>query len=175
MAVKKCKICGHQFQPGSSTQKVCTLTCAIELARNTEKKLFKKNTRELKADLLEYDRKHWMKKLQIAFNMYIRERDKGQKCISCKRDTNVQMQAGHFLTTGAHPEMRFNSGNCHLQCSSCNNYLSGHLIEYRKNLIKKIGINHVEWLESYHKPYKWTLDEVKEAIELYNDLRKDLL
>ena len=92
------------------------------------------------------------------FNAFIRERDQDQPCISCGSRTTLQ--AGHFYSGGHHSALRFNEDNVHGQCMRCNYYLSGNLNEYRKNLIKKIGVDRVEQLDmlaAYHKRkgYKW--------------------
>lgn len=84
-------------------------------------------------------------KAQVKFNKFIRERDKGQKCISCGNKS--ELQAGHFYSAGHYSHMRFNEDNTHGQCKSCNYYKSGNLIEYRKNLIKKIGEERVKELD----------------------------
>jgi hypothetical protein len=52
--------------------------------------------------------------------------------------------------------------------------LSGNGIEYRMRLIKKIGVDRVEWLEENgHEVKKWTKDELKELIATYKNKIKD--
>ena len=70
--------------------------------------------------------------------------------------------------------MRFNEDNVHIQCATCNNYLSGNLIEYRKGLIKKIGVDKVEALENFNQSNKMTISEIKEKISLYKEKIKQL-
>jgi len=54
----------------------------------------------------------------------------------------------------------------HKQCVSCNRFKHGNLIEYRINLVKKIGIKKVEWLEEHRKDVKrWTREELEEILE----------
>ncbi len=86
-----------------------------------------------------------LKKAAEKFNAYIRKRDEGAACISC--GSNNANQAGHFMSSGHYPELRFNPDNVHLQCSHCNLYLHGNLLEYRKGLIQKIGKERVEKLD----------------------------
>ena len=71
------------------------------------------------------------------FHKFIRNRDHGQPCISCGKYTTLQ--AGHFYSAGNHPSTKFNEDNVHGQCKRCNYFLSGNLLPYRENLIKKIG------------------------------------
>ena len=78
------------------------------------------------------------------FNKFIRNRDKGEACISCGNYTTLQ--AGHFFSAGQHPSVKFNEDNCHGQCVHCNYYKHGNLINYRHNLIEKIGEDRFEKL-----------------------------
>lgn len=80
-----------------------------------------------------------------VFNAWIRKRDDGEPCISCGNYRTLQ--AGHFYSAGHHTHMRFMELNVNGQCLQCNYHLSGNLIEYRKNLIKKIGIEEIEKLD----------------------------
>ena len=80
-----------------------------------------------------------------VFRAWIRKRDEDQPCISCG-SFNVT-DAGHYYSAGHYPELEFNENNCHGQCRHCNMFLSGNLIEYRKGLIKRIGLVEVEKLD----------------------------
>ena len=118
---------------------------------------------------------------QQAVNAYIRERDKGQPCISCGRMPNFKasiggsgIQAGHYRSVGACPELRFNELNIHVQCYSCNVILSSNAIDYRIGLIKKIGQEAVEWLEGPHEPARYTIEDLKEIKALYRRKLREL-
>lgn len=89
------------------------------------------------------------KKAVNVFNSWIRKRDANLGCISC--GIFNQIQAGHFYSAGHYELMRFNEDNVHSQCLRCNYFLSGNLIHYRENLIKKIGIERVEKLDELAK------------------------
>lgn len=106
------------------------------------------------------------KAAQIAFNAFIRERDKGNDCISCGKNTGSKINAGHYKTTAAYPELRFNEDNCHLQCEKCNSFLSGNIEHYRPNLIKKIGRERFDKLTDYQESVKLTCEDYK-AIEVF--------
>ena len=71
------------------------------------------------------------------FHKFIRNRDQDQPCISCGKYTTLQ--AGHFYSAGHNPSVKFNEYNVHGQCKRCNYFLSGNLLPYKQNLIKKIG------------------------------------
>src|SRR3990167_7147036 len=84
------------------------------------------------------------------FNKFIRQRDK--ICISCGAGVD---HAGHYLSAGHHSAHRFNELNTNGKCLRCNNFLHWNLINYRKGLVKKIGLERVEILEgTAHKPFK---------------------
>ena len=48
------------------------------------------------------------------------------------------------------------------------------LLEYRKRLIDKIGIEKVEWLEGPHPIVKLTIEDIKEIKTKYTELVKQL-
>jgi hypothetical protein len=114
-------------------------------------------------------RSEWMQDLQDVFNTFIRTRDKDKPCISCGTFTG-KMNAGHYKSVGGSPELRFNELNVHKQCEYCNTHLSANLIEYRIGLVKRIGVEQVEFLERKdHAPLKITVEEIKEQIKVYRD------
>lgn len=116
------------------------------------------------------------KEAQSAFNEYIRVRDRGQGCISCLTNKkSIQYHAGHFKSIGAYRELRFNEDNCHLQCARCNNILSGNLLEYRENLIQKIGVYRVEKLYKKHELIKYSREEIIEIKRHYKNKTKKLI
>jgi hypothetical protein len=115
-----------------------------------------------------------VKAAQIVFNKYIRERDKNETCISCG-NIPKKSNAGHFWNANNHWNVRFDEDNVHLQCERCNSFLSGNLIEYRANLITKIGAERFSQLEAKARvTRKFTKDELKEIIKKYKDLVRDM-
>lgn len=102
---------------------------------------------------------HFIKQAQQAFNEFIRYRDRHLPCVSCGRHHEGQYHAGHFRTTGANPELRFDEDNCHRQCAPCNNHLSGNLIAYQPALIAKIGQSRFDALMGPHELPKWKRDD----------------
>lgn len=176
---KKCRHCAEVFTPQRMGQIACGYQCALAITRLQQ-------TRELKRKRLEQSRElrarkeaikprsKWVQETQVEFNKYIRARDAGLPCISCGTSQG-QMQAGHYKPTGSHPELRFSELNCHAQCSTCNNYKSGNLTQYRIGLIARIGLPLVEFLEGAHKPLKLTIDELKALKAYYKQRTKEAL
>jgi len=156
---KKCKICKAYFTPLKPLQLVCQWKCAIEFANNQKIKTVKKEVKEAKQKLK--SRSDWLKETQVVFNKYIRLRDQNDGCISCGSTSASSYHAGHYRSIGSAGHLRFNEHNCHRQCAACNTHLSGNLIRYRLGLIRKIGIQLVETLESDNATVKWSIDEIK--------------
>ncbi len=131
--------------------------------------------------LIKYREKSVSKLLGRAtyyFNKFIRERDAPfgyGVCISSGQRLTVpseNAQAGHFYSGGKYPQLKFNEDNVHLQGKSDNYFNGGNLLEYRKNLIKKIGIERVEKLDliaaqSKQQKFKWDRIFLIEIIEKY--------
>lgn len=180
----QCKECRAYYIKKQSMQQVCSMECAIAYSK---RKAEEKRKKQEKSDRLEARRRmrarkealksrsDWLKEAQKAFNEFIRLRDKDLPCISCGRYHEGQYHAGHYRSVGACPELRFNEDNVHKQCSVCNNHKSGNAIEYRINLIRKIGLERVEFLERHdHQPLKLSIDEIKELIKVYKAKCKGL-
>ncbi len=159
---RKCAQCRQVFTPSLNGQKVCGVECAKTIAKNRRLKA-ERQADKIKRESLK-SRAQWIKETQNACNAYVRARDEKQNhpCISCGKHHAGQNHAGHYLSTGARPELRFEADlNIHLQCAPCNTYLHGNLILYRVNLIEKIGIGNVEWLEGNHPPKHYSIDDLK--------------
>tara|TARA_R110001583_G_scaffold189156_1_gene351869 strand:+ start:177 stop:698 length:522 start_codon:yes stop_codon:yes gene_type:complete len=171
----KCKNCKVVFEPRQFNRKYCTkdecndlyfefLKKQAQKKWNKEKKIKKENLQTVQ---------ELIKLTQIVFNKWIRKRDKGKPCISCKNPTPKKVNAGHYIASGKSKFLTFNEDNVHLQCEYCNNFLSGNLLDYRINLIEKIGKERVEYLEcNRHKTKKYTREELKEIMEKYKKLYK---
>lgn len=100
-------------------------------------------------------KKDYIKEAQAAVNKYVRMRDiyKGYGCISCKKDydgNKYNWDAGHLISR-KNPKTRFNLWNINLQCVKCNRYGYGELLEYRSNLIARIGKDKVEWIQDHFR------------------------
>lgn len=115
----------------------------------------------------------YIKEAQAAVNKYIRMRDYGKPCICCNRPMNWHKQggavdAGHYRSRGAAGHLRFNLLNIHAQSVKCNRFLSGNAVDYRINLIKKIGVQAVEKIESDNSPKKFNIDYLKRVKRIFN-------
>ena len=185
---KKCRApgCGQRFNPTMSTQKVCSVACAIAISKDSklQKVAAKAITKQARQDLQERREKlktkgEHLREAQASFNAYIRERDRlaGYACISSGRplDWNGNaVDAGHYRSTGAAPHLRFDENNCHAQSKHDNRYLSGNVAEYRLGLIQRIGLAAVEALEADQAPRRYTIEDLQAIKALYRQKLKDL-
>ncbi len=113
------------------------------------------------------------------FASYIRERDRqaGHDCISSGRPldwTGNQVDAGHYRSRGAASHLRYHEDNCHAQSKHDNRHLGGNIVQYRINLIARIGLARVEALECTNEPRKWTHDELRGIRDEYRAKTKAL-
>lgn len=179
---KKCKACDNMFIPFQIGQKVCGPSCANKYVQQqneiAKEKEWKQHYKKWKEENKPYYQ--LVKEAEIEFNAFIRERDKNEPCISCGNYRDKQYlrgsaeHAGHYRAKGAAPHLRFNEDNCHKQCAHCNDYLSGNIVEYRKRLIEKIGLDRVEAVENDNETRKFTRGELKELKRLYKQKVKEL-
>ncbi|EKT4542679.1 recombination protein NinG [Pseudomonas putida] len=185
---KKCKApgCGQRFKPAMSTQKVCSIACALAMSKDSkvQKVAAKAITKQARQDLQERREKlktkgEHLREAQASFNAYIRERDRlaGYACISSGRplDWNGNaVDAGHWRSVGAAPHLRFDERNCHAQSKHDNRYLSGNAAEYRAGLIQRIGLEAVEALERDQSVRRYTIEDLQAIKALYRQKLKDL-
>lgn len=172
--MKKCKVCAKPFTPVRPMQSVCSPKCALTKVR-AEKKAEREETKRRRQAL--ETKPELVKKAQAAFNTYIRLRDRGKPCICCGKplgDEPNSYDAGHYRSVGSAPHLRFNENNTSGQLKHCNQYLAGNIVNYRKGLIERIGIEEVEKLESDKEPRHYTKDELREIAKLYRDKIKAL-
>ncbi|EMP7455043.1 recombination protein NinG [Pseudomonas aeruginosa] len=172
--LRKCQnpACGQEFTPRfSSTQKVCSPSCALAIkdkhAKPARKAIADRERREIKVrkERLKSRADH-LREAQQAFNEFIRWRDRiaGHACISSGLPldwSGNQTDAGHYRSTGAAPHLRFNENNCHAQRKLDNRYLSGNAVDYRVGLIARIGLAAVEELEADNSVRKYTVEDLK--------------
>ena len=169
---KTCKSCGKKFKPFSSLQKVCSVSCSLDFVQEQEKKkIVKEWNRETKRRKQAIkSRGDWLREAQAEFNKYIRERDRDLPCISCGKPNNGshQRHASHYRPAFKNSFVRFNTLNVHASCQQCNTTLSGNLTEYRKALIKKIGIDKVEWLERQNQVHSHEVEYLKRIKKIFS-------
>lgn len=187
---RRCKICREWFIPKQSFQNWCSPEHGFELSEQRRNKDREKALAKLKKENQKKEREakdklkarklavkplsYFTKQAQTAFNAFIRERDKDEPCISCGRFHEGQYHAGHYRTTGANPELRFDEDNCHKQCAPCNNHLSGNIENYTPRLIEKIGQERFDRLMGSHELPKWKREDYERIRDHYRVKLKEL-
>lgn len=176
---KKCAHCAEMFNPQRLGQKVCSPACALAMApsnagraRKAIDQLERKEIRASKERIK--SRVDHLRDAQAAVNEYVRLRDKDLPCVSCGRHHQGQYHAGHYRTVAANPELRFELLNIHKQCAPCNNHKSGDIVNYRIELVNRIGAQAVEWLEGPHEPLKLTVEQIKAITANYRAMVREL-
>ncbi|CNF21981.1 phage ninG-like protein [Yersinia enterocolitica] len=180
---RNCKVCKTRFKPETVYQWWCneehrieyavlvmkdkrSRDQASELKRRREKE--REEKKELKVRKINAKPKtYWIKQAQQAVNAFVRARDSSLPCVSCGTHSAAQWDAGHYRTTAAAPQFRFDPRQIHKQCSVCNQHKSGNIVPYRFELIKRIGIETVEAIENNHERRSYTVEELKGIRDYY--------
>ncbi|HDS1113638.1 TPA: recombination protein NinG [Pluralibacter gergoviae] len=168
---RRCKICRAKFTPAFENQRWCCpehgsqfALQELEKSRVKKRKLAEKKQRaawrEKKAAVKPLS--HWISMTQRAVNDWRREMllAAGYGCISCGTLTAIAWHAGHYRTTAAAPQLRFNPDNIWLQCSACNVHKSGNIEAYRANLVRLIGEERLHALENNNETHRYTREEL---------------
>ncbi|WP_095110546.1 recombination protein NinG [Pseudomonas sp. Irchel 3E20] len=171
--------CRGSFVPQRLGQAVCSPKCGLaikdvnqERARKSLDQVGRAEIRVRKEKLK--SRADHARDTQQAFNEWVRLRDADLPCVSCGRHHDGQYHAGHYRTVAANPEIRFEPLNVHKQCAPCNNHKSGDIVNYRIELVKRIGTEAVEWLEGPHEAKKYTVEELKAMTADYRAKTREL-
>lgn len=169
----RCKNCKERFIQRRFNLKYCDKDeCMRVFADKVKTESWKKEKVKRKKDLMTVQ--DWIKIAQTHFNTFVRFRDLGNDCISCGKKP-LKKNAGHYHNANNHWAVRFDEDNVHLQCEHCNTHLSGNLIPYRDNLIKKIGYEGLERLNlKANMTRKFTVEELKEIAENYKKKVKEM-
>lgn len=162
---KSCVVCERVFVPERMGQVVCRGSCGIKKARADRLAAEKAERESVKR------RKEALKKIpeliadaQVAFNAFIRERDKDKGCFVCGRpftDKPGQVQhAGHVRSRGAAGHLRYNEDNCMGECEGCNGPHGAKPHQIKAGAIARIGQERFDALENDNTPHKWHRDEL---------------
>ena len=169
----RCKYCKQKVEKLQiKIPQVCKECVVIHFEANKEKLLNKakkqvdnkkkKERAELKESLKSISK--IISEIKPIFQKYIRLRDKDLPCISCGNAKTTDWAGGHYFSAGIYSGLMFDERNCHKQCNNnCNKHLSGNLLEYRKGLILRYGMDFVNQLESESnekRNYKYTKEQL---------------
>ena len=197
--MRHCKVCKSAYTPSKPLQSVCSPWCALSLAASKRAKALKvEQVKERRADKVKREtlkpRSQWLKEAKTAIQRFRRldELAMGSGCMSCGRSQQeVQgtdawklggaWDGGHYMSKGARPELALEPLNIWLQCKSCNAGSSkyarkGYTVNasFRANLIERIGLEQVEWLEGPHEAKHYSPDELQAIKKHYDELTRGL-
>jgi len=176
---RKCKSCGKYIRDFIVTPKgvFCSVDVAVKYSyqnKNKGAEIVRKEQKKKDAIRKESLKTagEYMKEAQAAVNKYIRARDRHKPCVSCgsmpEDKLGGSFDAGHYRSRGSASHLRFNLLNIHKQCVKCNRFKSGNAVDYRIELIKRIGLENVEKLENDNKPKKFTIEHLKRLKKIFN-------
>jgi hypothetical protein len=116
-------------------------------------------------------RKALVKKLDTVFSEYIRARDKG-RCVTC--GSLERPTCGHIFSRSAY-STRWDEENAFCQCWGCNykhEFDPYPLTEYAREYHGQDKYDEVH--RRYNTTHKFSDDDLKQLIEKYKELKKDL-
>lgn len=164
---RKCalKTCRNPFEPRSMTHKCCSPDCSIAYVAIEKAH---KDRKERQEGLAKLKRKaDYVRETQSVFNAYRREvcRLAGYGCICCDAPldwvTPNKVDAGHYLSRGASPHLKFVENNVWAQRKGCNRPGGTTRQAFRAGMERRIGIEALEALEADNEPRHHTIDELK--------------
>lgn len=182
----RCKACREKFSPPADRPGalVCSDECAIAFAlKQRQKAIDAARKKEVKQDRERKEKlkskSDWVRETQQAVNAYRREvcRIAGYLCICCDLPldwSGNNVDAGHYLSRGSAPHLRFVENNIWAQRKQCNRYGSGRAVQFRIGLIKRIGLAAVEALEADNEPRHYTIEDLRNIRDKYRAKLREL-
>lgn len=117
---------------------------------------------------------------QKAFNAWVRFRDRVEPCIDCGKHassdalTGGAYDAGHYLSRGSHPHLRFDERNVFKQLKGCNRPGGTTAASFRAGVVARIGLAAVEALEADQESRHYTVDQLIALTAHYKKKLKEL-
>jgi hypothetical protein len=163
----------------------CSPECGAVLAMTKLDKQKAAATRaERKADkekLAKFKRKpDHVADCQKAFNAWVRFRDRFEPCIDCGKHasgnalTGGAYDAGHYLSRGSHPHLRFDERNVFKQLKGCNRPGGTTAASFRAGVVARIGLTAVEALEVDQESRHYSVDDLIALTAHYKQKLKEL-
>ncbi len=180
-----CTICGRPFMRRNSLQSVCGVRCATKVATSAKRERQEAD----RAQRLAFERRkeaaktlpRLRKEARDAFHAYIRARDYGKPCICCGKSMpwhestpGGYIDAGHFMSRGSCPELRWDEINTNAQLKSCNRPNGTTRASFRAGMIERYGLAEVERLEGPNPPRRDRADDLREIRDTYRQKLRDM-
>lgn len=183
-----CHHCRKKLAPGQFIHPECIDGYAIACEEKAKRLQAKRARAAAKVERVSVrQRKKALKRIpdliadaQVAFNAFIRARDKDKGCFVCGKPFPANrpggsFDAGHVRSRGAAGHLRFDELNCHGECKECNSPFGAKPHEIKAGAIRRIGAEAYEALENDNAPHKWTREELIEITQKYKKKLKELM
>lgn len=173
--------CGERFTPARPLQDACGPICALAMAaarrQKQEARAALEDRKQTRAQLEALKSlKELRAEAQAAFNRFIRLRDRraGHACICCGQPLNWtssltggDVDAGHFLSRGARPELAFDERNVNAQRKGCNRTGGTTYPKFRAGMVARYGEDVVAELEGPHAMPHLKHDDYRQIRDTY--------
>lgn len=174
----KNKACGKKYErTHGGIETWCSVDCGMSILKEKREKAYKAETAKMRRNMNDKDPKWHAKRTKKMCHLFIRTRDAGKGCKSCRTKESKQWDAGHYIPSHRGSALRYDERNIHLQCCTCNDgsKLSGNLTMYRIALVSDHGEEYVQELERIgHTKKTWTIPELIEVHDYYKAKLKEL-
>lgn len=164
-------MCKSKFEAKYFLQKACLNPACLAEWSKLDRQAKQKKSDKVRKEALK-TASDYIKEAQVSINKYVRIRDLNKPCVSCGCELSISYggttDCGHYRSRGSASHLRFNLLNMAAQCVTCNRHLSGNIVEYRKELIKRIGADRIKLLEEDNEPRKFTIDYLKRVKSIFN-------
>jgi len=174
-----CPICWPQFLLTTSEGDEVLKSTQIRAKKHVQKEQKKEQSVKKEENR---SKSYFEKQLEHEINAIVRLIDADKGCISCnhgwEKPWTRQAHAGHKVSVGSNPTLRYNLFDIFVQCSICNNWKSGNEREYDKGLIAHYGheiLEYIHELPSKYKELHLSIEELKQAIINARNIKKEIL
>ena len=113
----------------------------------------------------------WIQVAQAAVNSFVRIRDENLPCISCGR--MKPLEAGHWRSRAAYPEIRFDTRNLAGQCAGCNRGQVRYRREgtmqqnFTRGMFERYGQARVDWCFGPHELKKYSKEDLERMARIF--------
>ena len=142
-------------------------TQCLKCIAKKEKTAVKAKEKRIKAvDKKRFSRTSLIKEADRVWSLFIRERDKGKPCITCRDPWTETAQAWHFLSR-RYLNTRWLATNWNGQCVKCNNWWCGEQLLYAQALEERTPWLSLQIQRLAMSNTKTTDEEILHYIRLY--------
>ena len=174
-----CKDCFFEWLYNTTEGKIFLDSTQIRAKKQVQKEQKKGQSQKKEENR---SKSYFEKQLEHEINAIVRLIDADKGCISCshgwEKPWTRQAHAGHKISVGSNPTLRYNLFDIFVQCSICNNWKSGNEREYDKGLITHYGqetLEYIQELPSRYKELHLSIDDLKQAIINARSVKKEIL